>query len=600
MPGRRPATSVTCIAILSLTLVPLRSRASRTSSLLGLAAKQVQMKEFSAAQRTLRMVLAKDPQSAEAYNLLGVCEASLGDYASAHIAFQRSVRLDSHFPAAHENLGRLMLAMHNERAALKQFEAALAVDPNALTEDSQSYQGFNLLGLCLMDEQKYRAASSAFAHSLRINPHYAPAQANLGLALVALKRDSEALLAFVSALKLRPQDPVVISNVGLIYARKRKFARAAEYLRKAHMLAPNDANVTAALAAADIESGRSGEAEQLTNNLAAKGRLTPPMRASLAASWFQKDKAERAFQLVKANPELAARFYRLGYDKAQALFEENQPLAAVHLLEAMRELRSPDSAYYALLGSVYYSLGSPKQASYSFQQAIHLDPSNTEDYFKLGMVFLKYHTYQPAIYIFQTALQSKPKSAKLWFGLGMSDYFASNITNGEQALRKAISLAPDYAVAYIVLGDLLRQTGRLHEAALTFKRAIHLQPDSFVPYYYFGVVSSALGAGTLNPAISALRKAVLLNPNFADARYELGKSLAEQGKTSQAITELRKSLVLDPGLAKSHYQLGRIYEKMGETALAREQFRLFAATTEKQHSHDLIRSLVVQIGKPQK
>jgi tetratricopeptide (TPR) repeat protein len=181
----------------------------------------------------------------------------------------------------------------------------------------------------------------------------------------------------------------------------------------------------------------------------------------------------------------------------------------------------------------------------------------------------------------------------------MSYYFASNIAAGEQSLRKAISLDPGSATAYIVLGDLLRQTGRFAEAATTLQHAIHLQPGSFAPYYYFGIVAEHLGKDDLKTAIVALRKAVLLNPKFAEAHYELGKCLAEAGEASKAIAELRTSLDLRPGLAGSHYQLGRIYQRSGETQLAREQFRLFAAASEKQHSHDLIRSLVVQVGKPQ-
>jgi Flp pilus assembly protein TadD len=600
MPPRKPTVGFACIAILSFALTPLRHTVPETSGLLGLATKEVQAKDFLAALRHLRTLLATDPDSAEAYNLTGVCEVSLGDYAAAESAFQKSVSLDPHFPAAHVNLGELMLRMHKERAALTQFEAALAVDTNALTQDSQSYQGFNLVGLCLMDEHKYEAASRAFAHSLRINPHYAPAYANLGLALVALNDDSGALQTFFSALKLSPQDPVVISNIGLIYARQRKFADALTYLRQVYALTPNDTNVTAALAAAEIECGRSDEAEALIDDLARSGRLTSLMRASLAASWLQKNQAERALPLVEGNPELAARFYGLGCETAEALIEENHALAAVHLLEAIRVLRAPDAAYYALLGSAYYSLDRPKQASYNFQQAIRLDPSDTEDYFKLGMIFLKYHTYKPAIYVFQTALRSQPQSPKLWLGLGISCYFASNIAGGEQALRKAIRLAPDSAVAYVVLGDLLEQTGRFVEAAANFQQAIHLQPHSFAPYYYYGSVTARLGGEHLNKAIAGLRQAILLNPTFAEAHYELGKCLAEQGQTSEAVKELRASLELKPDLARSHYQLGRIFQKIGKTALARQQFRLFAAASEKQHSHDLIRRLIVQIGEPQK
>jgi Flp pilus assembly protein TadD len=361
MPERERAT---CIAILGFTLLALCQGIADTPGLLRLAAKQVQLKEFLAAQQSLRIVLAKDPNSAEAYNLLGISEMSLGDYVNALNAFQRSINLDSHLPATHVNLGTLMLHMHEERAALKEFESALALDANALTHDSGSYQGFNLFGLCLMNEHKYEAARLAFTHSLRINAGYAPAYANLGMVLMTLNRDSDALQAFFSALKLRPRDPVVVSNIGLIYARQRKFSEATVYLRQAHALNPNDPNVTAGLAAAEIERGRADEAESLIDGLSRTAHLTSSMRASLAASWLQKDQPEKAVRLVEGNAQLSVAFYRLGCEKANALLQETQALAAIRLLKAIRELRTPGSDYYSLLGSAYYTLDRPKEASY--------------------------------------------------------------------------------------------------------------------------------------------------------------------------------------------------------------------------------------------
>jgi Tfp pilus assembly protein PilF len=90
-----------------------------------------------AALRRLHTLLAKDPDSAEAYNLMGFCEVSLGGYVAAQTAFEKSIHLDSYLVAARVNFGHLMLRMHKESAALKQFEAALAINPGILTRDAQ-------------------------------------------------------------------------------------------------------------------------------------------------------------------------------------------------------------------------------------------------------------------------------------------------------------------------------------------------------------------------------------------------------------------------------------------------------------------------------
>ncbi|MGH9402102.1 MAG: tetratricopeptide repeat protein [Terriglobia bacterium] len=591
--------SLGTLSLLMLSLAALSSPHSSPgiAETIQLASREIRAGNYASAQKALREVLVRDPASAEANNLLGVCQAAAGSYAAAQKSFEESIRLRSGFSPAYVNLGNLLLKMHQEGGALKQFEIAINFDPGALTRNARPYAGFNLLGLCYTDEHKYAQARLAYEHSIRINPQYWPAYVNLGNELVALKQDSEALKQFAIALRIQPADPIALSNMGLIFARQEKFEQAAKYLRQAHAVASGNNAVTAALAGADIHCGQSLEAEALIEQLREEGSLDSRMRESLAATWLQKGKFARAVQLVQDQPKLAADFYRLGYLKAEALFETNQNQEAAELLESVRNLQAPNATFYGLLGSIYYALDEPKKASEDFQQAIRMDPSDPDYYFKLGMVFLKHHTPETATYIFHTALNSQPKSPKLWLGLGISYYFASNMSEGEHALRSAIALDPNYEIAYIVLGDLLDTTGRPGEAADIFKKAIELRPDSFVPYYYYGVAASRLGQGKLAAAVVTLRKAALLNPGFAEAHYELGKSLAEEGQFPEAIAELNKSLRLEPNLSRSHYQLGRVYEKLGNKARAQEEFHLFATASEKKNSNDLVlHRLIVQIG----
>jgi tetratricopeptide (TPR) repeat protein len=109
---------------------------------------------------------------------------------------------------------------------------------------------------------------------------------------------------------------------------------------------------------------------------------------------------------------------------------------------------------------------------------------------------------------------------------------------------------------------------------------------------------SRQGGKRIGEAVEKLRKAVALNPAFADAHYELGKAQAEAGQPAEAIREFKRSLELKPGLAQSHYQLGLIYRKLGDQPRSAEQFRLFQAASKEETPEDLIQRLEVQIEKP--
>ncbi len=562
------------------------------------ATLEIQSKRYASAEEILRNVLTEDSRSPAAHNLLGICQARTGEYEAARESFARAVELDPKFVAARVNLGNLLLGLRETAAALKEFKAAIAADPGIFTRDPTSYVAFNIYGLCLMDDRKYAEARRAFEQSTQINPQYAPAYVNLGNAHIAVNQDDAALKEFLAASAIEPNDVLALTNIGLIYGRKEKLDLAAKYLSQAHALAPQDHEVTMALAGDYISIGKDEEAKALVGELLGAGRLDSSGRENLGLLWLSSDEPRNAVDLVQGDPDLSAECYKLGYQKAEFAFEIGHYQDARKILEAIRALQPPDGAFHDLLGSIYYAIDDPRKASEEFQQAVRLEPADPEHYFNLGMVFLKHRTPDPAIYVYETGLKTRPDSAKLWLGLGLSYYFASRLEDAEKALRKAIALDPQYEVPYVVLGDLLEQSGRANDALEVFRQTIAIHPNLSEAYYYYGKLELKQEHANIPEAVEKLRKAVALNPAFAEAHYELGKALAQAGEPREAIAELNKSLALKPGLAQPYYQLGLIYKKMGYQAKSQEQLRSFEAARKKEQPEDLIETLDVHLEKP--
>jgi tetratricopeptide (TPR) repeat protein len=566
--------------------------------LLQAAAHEIEGGDFAGAADLVRKVLAGNPNSFIAYNLLGICQAQAGEIEGARNSFQKAFELNPQLASAHVNLGRLLIKMHEEAAAIQQFKAATAIDPEILVRDPTSYSAFNIFGLCLMSDGKHEEARRAFERAIHINPRYVPAHVNMGNALVALRRDSAALKEFLGVIAMQPNNLLALKNIGLICGRQEKFDLAMKYLERARMLAPRDQEISVALAGAEISAGKAPEATRVIAELAGVGELGPKSRETLGLLWLENGEPRYAIDLVRDDPGLAAQFYTLGYEKAETEFDAGRYQNTRKILEAIRDLRTPDAAFHDLLGSAYYAIDDPKKASQEFQEAVRLEPADPEHYFKLGMVFLKHRTADPAIYVYETALKSRPDVPKLWLGLGLSYYLASRLDEAEPALRKALALDPKYDAANVVLGDLLEQSRRIANALDVFRKLMEVRPDLYLSYYYYGKLASKEGHEHSADAMAKLRKAVSLNPNFSEARYELGKALAQAGQISEAIQQLSKSLELNPELAQSHYQLARIYKKLDDHVRLSEQLRLFEETNKKAKPEDLIQRLEVQIEKP--
>jgi hypothetical protein len=70
------------------------------------AKRTLDCREFDAARRLLRNVIALDPHSAVAHNLMGMLHESLGEYHASYHSFRAALRADRHYRPALENLRR--------------------------------------------------------------------------------------------------------------------------------------------------------------------------------------------------------------------------------------------------------------------------------------------------------------------------------------------------------------------------------------------------------------------------------------------------------------------------------------------------------------
>ncbi|HRU05042.1 MAG TPA: tetratricopeptide repeat protein [Candidatus Brocadiia bacterium] len=72
---------------------------------------------------------ARQPSSAQAWANLGNCYLELKDLARGREMYEKALSVNRRFAEAHYNFGRLLLAENKPREALRQFEAALEVNP---------------------------------------------------------------------------------------------------------------------------------------------------------------------------------------------------------------------------------------------------------------------------------------------------------------------------------------------------------------------------------------------------------------------------------------------------------------------------------------
>jgi tetratricopeptide (TPR) repeat protein len=121
------------------------------------------------------------------------------------------------------------------------------------------------------------------------------------------------------------------------------------------------------------------------------------------------------------------------------------------------------------------------------------------------------------------------------------------------------------------LGTALIVMGRFPEAMEKIQAALQLQPDSAEAHYNLAIVLGRLGRTSAEMA--QYEEALRLNPRYAEAHNNLGALLLQAGHQPEALEEFQTALQLNPQLAEAHYNLGNYWYITGEITEAAEQYQ---------------------------
>jgi len=119
----------------------------------------------------------------------------------------------------------------------------------------------------------------------------------------------------------------------------------------------------------------------------------------------------------------------------------------------------------------------------------------------------------------------------------------------------------DYRV-FSNYGVILMGFSKLKEAVFCYRKAIKLNPDFAEAHFNLGNLMRKLGK--LKEAKISYLKAIEINPNFANAHCNLGTLLRDLGNLHQAEVSFRKAIEINPNNAIFHSNLGGILKNFGK------------------------------------
>ncbi len=126
-----------------------------------------------------------------------------------------------------------------------------------------------------------------------------------------------------------------------------------------------------------------------------------------------------------------------------------------------------------------------------------------------------------------------------------NDFFNSgNFKKAIEYYDNALKMKPNYDLAWIMKGSVLKSMKRMEEAAECFKKALEVNPDSEESWYNLGAIYYELQR--YEDEIQCYDQALKINKNFTKAWNNKGATLHEQGKHEEAVLCYDKVLLLEP------------------------------------------------------
>ena len=132
--------------------------------------------------------------------------------------------------------------------------------------------------------------------------------------------------------------------------------------------------------------------------------------------------------------------------------------------------------------------------------------------------------------------------------------------SGETLWRDTLAKNPGAWMARNNLGAVLTAAGD-KGAVEEFEKALQLNPDDANAQFNLG--TALLEAGNVAEAIAHFQEAVRIKPDFAIAHNGLGVGFLNLGSLTEAAAEFQRTLQLDPHSADAHYNLGVIALQSG-------------------------------------
>ncbi len=239
-----------------------------------------------------------------------------------------------------------------------------------------------------------------------------------------------------------------------------------------------------------------------------------------------------------------------------AFLDIGVPDEAVEEISAAQEIDPKSPRVWTKTGELYEVMGEGRKAKSCYQEAVKVDENYTKAYDRIGDMLQKEGKTDAALAAIKRATLLSPRNPDRQTRLAKAHISKGNVEEAREAIEAAVSLNPDEGDRGAAVAEFFLENGRADIAETEFVAALEANPDNIHYYNRLGIAFRQ--QKKYNEAIQNYRQALSVAPNDAVLYYNMALALFGNGDAYQATSTLRRAIVLNPDFQEAKDALKKL------------------------------------------
>ena len=536
------------------------------------AVQFIERGELDSALANARQVLAAEPDSAPANEVLGIVLVLQGKVDDGMMHLQRAVQLNPAQSTAITKIGDVYLAKGEVAKAKAQFLQAIAVNP----ADRWAHQR---LGMIIEDEGDYPQAVEHYERGLvGTPPDYLGIKVNLGR-LYNLSRQFQKTVQLLEPVTTEncpvPSAHLILGMARLRLGETNSAVRCFETARKLSRVE----QMHLALGIAYRDAGDNEKScQEIQKALEAKPRW-PQAMYQMGETLVAMDRIPAAVEEYRKAASTLTNGVPVYNRMAEVYSSRKQYDEALKIYESLERGGTADLRTYDGMATLLQRNNRPAEAERVLQGACKKYPASSQPQYRLGLHYAYLQQYDRAMPSLETARKMAPSDPRLLKAISLVAYRRGDMEQALAEAKRLLEIVPASVEDQFYLATLFDESRKYDEAAAWYNKVLEREPSHIGALNNLAQIRAR--QKQLTAAAQLAEKAVKLDPNNAAVLDSYGWILCEKGEWTAARPALEKAVDRVSHRSLYRYHLAVAYRQLGMNAKALEELELALKTEEQ-------------------